>query len=240
MRIAVIVGSIVYAFMQCYYSFLHYRELRRLRNALSNYYDNDQSNLLHWMRSSMLFMVLLPIFVPLFIFGPQWLLFVYGLTVFAGIYSLVISFVCYIVSNDAAKVMEAEQPEQPKTTDEKTEPACDDADSQRVESAINRWISNKGHLKNGITIQNVADELKLPRYQLNSWLKNTRQESFSAWLASLRIEEAKRLMTAHPDWSNDVIAEQCGFSSRSYFQTVFHKLTGMTPAKFLEESSSLK
>jgi len=41
---------------------------------------------------------------------------------------------------------------------------------------------------------------------------------------------------AHPEWSNDVIAERCGFGSRSYFQTVFRKYTGMTPTGYLEQA----
>jgi NAD-dependent dihydropyrimidine dehydrogenase PreA subunit len=57
----------------------------------------------------------------------------------------------------------------------------------------------------------------------------------------LRIEEAKQLLAEHPDWSNDNIALACGFSSRSYFQNVFRKQTGMTPAQFakgIERSTS--
>ena len=50
------------------------------------------------------------------------------------------------------------------------------------------------------------------------------------------IEEAKILLKAHPDWSNDSIADACGFGSRSYFQTVFKENTGMTPAQFVESS----
>ena len=53
---------------------------------------------------------------------------------------------------------------------------------------------------------------------------------------SLLIEEAKRQMLNHPEWSNDVIAEQCGFGSRSYFQTVFKKQTGMTPSEFIKQN----
>ena len=41
-------------------------------------------------------------------------------------------------------------------------------------------------------------------------------------------------MLSHPEWSNDTIAELCGFGSSSYFQTVFRKQTGMTPVQFME------
>ena len=88
----------------------------------------------------------------------------------------------------------------------------------------------------GITVQQAANEMHVPRYQLTAWLKTTEHEQFSHWLTQLRIEEAKRQMLAHPEWSNDTIAEYCGFGSRSYFQTVFRKQTGQTPSAFLENA----
>lgn len=103
---------------------------------------------------------------------------------------------------------------------------------------MSQWIADGGHLHSGITIQTAADEMKLPRYQLSAWLKTTEQELFSPWITHLRIEEAKRTMTMHPEWSNDIVAEQCGFGSRSYFQTVFRKQTGMTPMQFMERNGT--
>ena len=82
--------------------------------------------------------------------------------------------------------------------------------------------------------ETVVADMHIPRYQLAAWLKTTEWELFNPWLTHLRIEEAKRVMKEHPDWSNDAIANQCGFSSRTYFQNVFHKQTGMTPSEFVE------
>lgn len=107
---------------------------------------------------------------------------------------------------------------------------------QHVEAAVNKWTERRGHLKNGITVQTAADSMHIPRYLFTAWLKTTEQEIFNPWLTNLRIEEAKRLLTDHPDWSNDVIAEHCGFSSRSYFQKVFHKQTGLTPVQYIEQT----
>ena len=45
----------------------------------------------------------------------------------------------------------------------------------------------------------------------------------------LRIEEAKRIIKAHPEWNNEAVADYCGFSDRTYFQRKFKEQTGMTP-----------
>jgi AraC-like DNA-binding protein len=113
----------------------------------------------------------------------------------------------------------------------------DEADRQHVEAIVGKWLAEGRHLKSGITMQTACADMNLPRYQLNLWLKTTEWELFSHWLTYLRIEEAKRLLIEHPDWSNDTIAAHCGFNTRNYFHTVFRKQTGMTPAQYFEKSS---
>ena len=38
-------------------------------------------------------------------------------------------------------------------------------------------------------------------------------------------------------WSNEAIADYCGFSDRSYFQKKFKESTGMTPTDYLTSIS---
>lgn len=230
-----IIGSVVYLAMQCHYTYLHFRELRRIRRSLDNYYDRDMSELLRSMESATMVMACVAVLAPQAIFNSGWLLGIFGLLFLLGIYYYVMSFMVYVVSNTSNYVMEAEQHTDEKELNEEEkspEPEMNEADRQRVENAVNRWLALDKHLRSGLTIQSAADEMKIPRYQLTMWLKTTQHEIFSTWLTRLRIEEAKRVMVAHPDWSNDVIAEHCGFGSRTYFQTVFKKQTGMTPAEF--------
>ncbi len=40
-------------------------------------------------------------------------------------------------------------------------------------------------------------------------------------------------LLAHRDWSNETVADHCGFS-RSHFQKTFKKETGLSPSEFLE------
>ena len=49
--------------------------------------------------------------------------------------------------------------------------------------------------------------------------------------ASRHVEEAKRTLKAHPDWSVEAIADHCGIS-RSHFQRVFKQEVGCSPADY--------
>lgn len=44
--------------------------------------------------------------------------------------------------------------------------------------------------------------------------------SFSSWIASLRLEEAKKMMSEHPDAKLKDIAYNVGFSSLPYFSSI--------------------
>ena len=235
MRIAEYTSACIYSIMQFCYCWLNIREFRRIHRALDNFYDHDKSGLLQWMERSVTLLSLSGMFAPFSIFASGMLLSCYSVFIFLSIYYCVFSFICYGVSNDSQQVKEAEDSQEEggdlcsrmrQTTDE---------ERQRVEQAVNRWLKVGGHLRCGITIQTAADEMRISRYQLTAWLKTTDQELFNPWLTFLRIEEAKRLLKQHSNWSNDHIAQACGFSSRSYFHNVFRKQTGMTPTQFAEQ-----
>lgn len=236
MRGAELISAVVYMILQLYYSWLNWQELGRLKRALDSFYDQEKDGVTRWMRGSTILMSIVALLTPLAIFWSGGWLLGYSVGFFLTIFYCVISFYSYGVDGARQVVIEnAEQNAEDTALNDKhdLEPVMDETDGQRVERAVNKWVATGGHLKNGITMPMAAMEMKIPRYLLTAWLKTTEQELFSPWLAHLRIEEAKRLMREHPDWGNDVIAEQCGFNTRNYFQTVFRKQTGMTPAQFV-------
>jgi len=236
LRKAEYAASIIYILLQGYYSTILLRNDRRLRRALDNYYDYSTRSLLLWMRRVIVMITLLALGVPFLIFSSGILLQIYSATIFLTIFYLVTLFTFYCVSNDAGKVQEAERTVAETEAEAGAEtPTLQDFDMEIISKAVDRWVKGRNYVRTGLTIPKVASEMRLPRYQLVMWLKTTEWELFNPWLASLRIEEAKRLLLDHADWSNDTIAHRCGFSSRSYFQRVFKKVTGLTPAEYIDQ-----
>ena len=230
---AEVAASCCYLAMQGYYTWRQLSNLRAMRSALANYYDLDMNGLLRWMQLSIFILVILALMVPLLIFAPDYILAFFGVTCFAGIFYLVDSFCLYVVSTAPAKVMEAEQSEdESEHDDEGSSQTISDEALLRVESAVAQWTAAGGHLKNGLKLPNAAEEMHIPRYLLSFWLKQSGRH-YSEWLTDLRIEEAKRVLLEHPEWSNEAVAQHCGFSDRCYFQKKFKEATGLTPAQFI-------
>jgi AraC-like DNA-binding protein len=236
MRTAEMISAVIYLLMQVYYCTLEIWEVRRMKRALAGFYDYDTSQLTGWFGVSVILLGLSGLMAPIAIFWSDGWLLIYSLTLFFTIFYCVINFYSYGIDHAGQQtISEAEEnAKEAGLDDEKSGNVMDVTEKLHIEQMVNRWILNGGYTKSGITMQNVVDEIGIPRYQLTAWLKTTEWELFNPWLTDLRVKEAKRQIRLHPDWSNDTIAERCGFSSRSYFQTVFRKNTGMTPAQFIQ------
>lgn len=234
---SIVAASILYAGMQFYYTQQQMRYMRMIRNAMANYYESSYDDLLQWMQRSIFIMGMVAIIVPLMIFLQGLLLAVFAISFLMGIFYLIDCFTLYAVSNTPAKVREAQKNEEANDLQQKSEERVSKDALHRVELAVSGWIEKRGFLQAGLNLPNAAEALGIPRYLLSAWLKQ-KGEHYNDWLTSLRIEEAKQVMRAHPEWSNETIAQHCGFSDRTYFQRKFKDLTGFTPNDYLASNRS--
>ena len=53
------------------------------------------------------------------------------------------------------------------------------------------------------------------------------------------IEALAGGLAAHPDWSNDAVAQHCGFTDRTVLQRTFKRIEGITPQKYLEDLEAI-
>lgn len=56
--------------------------------------------------------------------------------------------------------------------------------------------------------------------------------AFPDYLSSLRMEKAKKLLADQPEKSIQIICEEVGYTSSSYFAAMFRKKYGITPSQF--------
>ncbi len=242
---AEITASIFYLTMQGHYAWRLMNNLRAMRQDLQNYYDHDMDYMLVWMKYSTVVLGILATMVPMLIFIQKQELAFFALIFFVGIFYLVDTFCNYIVSSAPKKMAKAEMSEELGVRSEelgiKGEDSAATPNSKLLTpnstlsthhaSLIEKWIERGGFRHSGLTMPAAAEEIGIPRYQLSAWLKQ-QGLTYSTWMTDLRIEEAKRIIKEHPQWTNEAIAQHCGFSDRSYFQKKFKESTGMTPAEW--------
>ena len=255
LRIAEKAGAVLYMLMQGYYTWRHSVSLVAMRRALHNYYDRDTDGMLRWMQYSIVGLMLLALLVPVAIFssGPGMLIVAFAVYFF--LFYLVDSFCFYLTSPAPERMQAAEQNadevEEEASREQALIPSSQRAEEDNsvavlspevmneVEQAVEAWKARGGYCQTGLLQPLAAQDIGITRYRLTAWL-HQRGLKYTEWIALLRIEEAKRIIAAHPDWSNDAVAQHCGFTDRTVFQRTFKKIEGITPQKYLENLSKVE
>ena len=86
------------------------------------------------------------------------------------------------------------------------------------------------HFGESIDLENIADHAYFSKFHFIRLFKSYYGHTPYQYLTSVRIKNAKRLLT-----TDATISEVCfevGFESVTYFTGLFKKMTGITPAAF--------
>lgn len=103
---------------------------------------------------------------------------------------------------------------------------------KNIENGISKWIKQCGYCQRGITVKSVALDICTNRTYLSSYINTTFHLTFKAWIAHLRIDEAKKLLCEYDGCSISDIAIKIGFSNPAIFIQTFTKLEGVSPSKW--------
>jgi AraC-like DNA-binding protein len=246
MRLAERTGAVLYMLMQGYYTWRHSVSLVAMHRALHDYYDRDTDGMLRWMQYSIVGLMLLALMVPVAIFssGPGMLAVAFA--VYFLMFYLVDSFCFYLTSPAPERIQAAEQnaaevEEELESLNNEKQTDAGAADAavlspevmSEVEQAVEAWKARRGYCQTGLLQPLAAQAIGISRYRLTAWL-HQQGLKYTEWIAQLRVEEAKRTIAAHPDWSNDAVAQHCGFTDRTVLQRTFKRIEGITPQKYLE------
>lgn len=87
-----------------------------------------------------------------------------------------------------------------------------------------------------ISLEQIADRVGLSPSYLSYYFKKETGRNFIKYLTVYRLEKAKELLR-HTDTKVITVAEKVGYLNSSYFCLLFKNYTGMTPARYREEST---
>ncbi len=103
--------------------------------------------------------------------------------------------------------------------------------TERIEAYMRE---HKPHLINNITLDNLAEKLDMSPKTLSNIINKYYQKTFFEFINDYRIQDAILLLQDPANNSRLIqdIYESVGFNSKSTFNTIFKKVTGLTPAKY--------
>lgn len=115
----------------------------------------------------------------------------------------------------------------------------DGVDKTLVAHIEDTMTSSKVYTLPDITVDRLAEEMKMPAKRLSQTIKQHFHLNFYEFINSYRIEEAKRLLS-DPACADKTITEiyfEVGFNSKSVFNTFFKRVVEMTPSQYREQQA---
>lgn len=98
---------------------------------------------------------------------------------------------------------------------------------------LNTIMANERLYTNpNLKLSEVAKELGVSNHELSKLINDKLDKSFTEFINTYRIEEAKKIIRHNSLYTIEYIGNQSGFNSKSAFYKAFKKATNTTPAKF--------
>jgi AraC-like DNA-binding protein len=142
--------------------------------------------------------------------------------------------------NVEKEILEAEEIESLKK-DEKKIPSLKRPQENKIEEIVSR-IQNimkqeKLYQETELSLQNLADKIGFPSYQVSQAINEGMKKNFYDLVNGYRVEEAKRLLldVKNKNFTILSVGFEAGFNSKTTFNSVFKKFTGLTPTEFRDK-----
>ena len=103
---------------------------------------------------------------------------------------------------------------------------------QEIGKKVDEWKRHKHYRRHGLRLKEVAAELGTNSAYLSFYISKAEDTTFVPWINNLKIEEAKRMMQAHPEMSMYDIGYKVGIPHPETFKNVFRKITRQTPKEW--------
>lgn len=112
-------------------------------------------------------------------------------------------------------------------------------DFSKLGRSLKLWVAQKRYCEYDKSREEIAAELGTTKEQLHQYFMTRKGVDFKTWRTELRIEEAKRMLIENKEFSINIIGEMSGFSDRSNFHRQFVKLVGCSPKQWRESGGKL-
>lgn len=106
-----------------------------------------------------------------------------------------------------------------------------------IQAALDKWCADMGYKDSSVNMLTLSHLLDINKNELTQFFSQCQNTTFRIWLSEIRFNAAKRMMIEYPDYRNDIISSECGFSSRSYLYRVFKEKEGCTPIAWRDKQA---
>lgn len=250
--LALFLGNIVY----CIYMIII--EMNKRKKLLETMTATDMLPFIRYARASIAMLSLIAISMPFAILSTK-LLYVVGPLGLLITLFFIVNFVafgnCYVPTEELldrergnGETDDEDDADDEQTTAENcaSQSAADSDQSEQrlsaersafIQAALDKWCADMGYKDSSVNMLTLSHSLDINKNELTQFFSQCQNTTFRIWLSEIRFNAAKRMMMENPDYSNDIISSECGFSSRSYLYRVFKEKEGCTPIAWRDKQA---
>jgi AraC-like DNA-binding protein len=224
------------------YIFSSFRLIHQYKRIASDHYAEQEKVDISWLSSTILFFTICMILAGLNGFS--------GLTPFSKYYFLVLNVLVLLIFIFISRVLlkALTKPEIFSVIDEPAQSQQAAGEMVKYQGSVileedrKRMLENlnlhmrtrKPYLEPELTLDQLASQMNMKPKLLSQLINESLGQNFFDFVNRYRIEEAKRLLTNPQDKKITVleVLYEVGFNSKSSFNTLFKKYTGLTPSEF--------
>lgn len=104
----------------------------------------------------------------------------------------------------------------------------------QIQQRLDDWCAAMGYKDGGVNLLSLSHSIHISKDDLTLFFDQCLNTTFRIWLSDIRFAAAKKMMIANPDYSNDIISSECGFTSRTHLYRIFKTREACTPTVWRE------
>lgn len=130
----------------------------------------------------------------------------------------------------ADEITESSNGQDTESADSKeTLPSFSQERQAAIKEKLDKWCEELGYKDTTVNMFTLSRSLNISKNELSRYFTSCLNSTFRIWLSEVRFEAAKKMKLDYPDYNNDIISAECGFSSRSYLYRIFKEKEGCSP-----------
>ena len=210
------------------------REMMRRRNLLETMAATDMLPYVRYSRASVIILWLAVLAMPVAIFSTT-LLYIVGPAVLLALLFFNLTFIALGSSYIPTEELLDKEEENQRSGEKKPLQQLSEERRKLIQNSLDQWCMDLGYKDCNVNMLTLSRTLCISKDELSVFFDQYLKTTFRIWLGDIRFNAAKKMMFEFPDYSNDIISAECGFSARTYLYRIFKSKEGCTPTEWREE-----
>lgn len=105
---------------------------------------------------------------------------------------------------------------------------------KQIQQRLDEWCAALGYRDGAVILLLLSHTIHISKDDLTLFFDQCLNTTFRIWLSDIRFAAAKKMMIENPEYSNDIISSECGFTSRTHLYRIFKAREACTPTVWRE------